>query len=143
MEERQRSPSPSSTPSVTTPSRKKRKRSATSAGSDSSDVELVAGPSCAAPSASRRSSSTKPASLKPPSSRAKTKSPTGEQDAAPSDGVQVQCPACQRFMDMGDINAHLDRGCKDPPEGKRAAKAHNNGWSNLFGGNGKGKERYV
>ncbi len=52
---------------------------------------------------------------------------------------EVQCPVCSRLVPMESVNAHLDRGCTDPPsKGKEDTKKD---WKKLFGGMGGGKER--
>jgi hypothetical protein len=49
----------------------------------------------------------------------------------------VECPVCSKHVPIASVNAHLDRGCKDPPslKGKEDQKKD---WKKLFGGMGGG-----
>ena len=56
---------------------------------------------------------------------------------------RVSCPICQAQVTMNDMNAHIDRGCKDPVNPKASASS---AWSKLMANPSakqKGKQKSV
>jgi E3 ubiquitin-protein ligase RAD18 len=136
-----------------TPSRpdKKRKRyKYAEMSDDESDDEVTAGLShpplraggSSSSSEARGVDSTVGFSTAPPSNsrkkRSNTRSPFSEEEVPMSDDPTfVQCPVCEVFVGMDEINAHLDSGCHVTPQ--PTAKQQKQQWSNLFTA-AKGKE---